>query len=52
MKTGWLAENLIASGREFHELEALRKKVKGQGFFKKWNLKNFSCGVKHKERVF
>jgi len=33
-----LAEDLIASGREFHKLEALGSKKLGQGFFKKWNL--------------
>jgi len=26
MKMEWLAEDLISSGREFHKVEALRKK--------------------------
>jgi len=26
MKMEWLAEDLISSGREFHKLEALRRK--------------------------
>jgi len=27
MKMEWLAEDLISSGREFHKMEALRKKL-------------------------
>jgi len=35
MKMEWLAEYLISSGREFHKLEALRrKKLKDKDFFK------------------
>ena len=30
MKMEWLTEHLITSEREFHELEALWEKVKGQ----------------------
>jgi len=38
MKTGWLREVLISSGREFHKVETLRRKKLNAKDKKKWNL--------------